>query len=74
MGEVSRVKINRRGPVDGIQVLGCGLIGSGMLSVTRKGGNAWGLTRGTGCAAAICAKQNNQRQKADNRTKRDFSK
>ena len=46
MGESSGVQINRRGPMDGIQVLGCGLIDGGVLSVAGKGGNARGPDQG----------------------------
>src|SRR5439155_15187392 len=59
MGKVSGVQINRRGPVNSIQVLGRGLIDSGVMSVACKGGNARGLARGISHVAAICSHQKN---------------
>ena len=73
MGERSGIQINRRRPVDGIQVLSGGLKDGGMLSVARKSGDARGLTRGLDRAAAVCSSQNNQRQNANGRTERKFT-
>ena len=43
MGEISWIEINRCDPAGRIQGPGGGLINSGVLSVTREGGNADGL-------------------------------
>lgn len=65
MGELSGVHIDRRGPVDGIQVLGRGLVDGGMLGVACKTGDARGWRNFLGRTAAICSNENDQGQNAD---------
>lgn len=74
MGELSRVQISYRRPQDAIQRPGRGCKGGSMLGIARKHGNAYGLVRGLDRRAAICPNQNDQRQNADDRTERNFSK